>query len=141
MRKIRSLGVEVSAAVTLFEQLINSEVPADTEALSKARVRLVRAVNMYIAYLGPRVGGSDADEGTAHLKEALGKAVELRKSYSEHIARFDSSSVSANWPTYRASCLRLIEGMREHLKDVGGTVPRREAPVDAPRLKVPPQAP
>jgi len=118
MGKHRRLADEVSAAITFFEHLMTFEAPTSIEALSKARVTLVQAVNAYIAYLGTQVSGSQGDARLAPWKEAYGRAVELRRSYSEHIARFAGSAMVADWPTYRSSCLCLIRGMREHLKEV-----------------------
>jgi len=118
MGKHRRMADEVSAAITFFEHLMTFEAPTSIEALSKARVTLVQAVNAYIAYLGMRVSSNQSDARLAPWKEAHGRALELRRSYSEHIARFAGSAMVANWPAYRSSCLRLIRGMREHLEEV-----------------------
>lgn len=125
MNEHRRLTLEVSTLISSFEAFLTVPIPDNTDELVKARVALVQSVNAYIANLGAQVSGAANDPHISSWKEAHNQVVQLRGRYSEHIGRFSSSMIKANWPAYRSSSQYLITAMRDHLNRVTALTPIR----------------
>ncbi len=123
MGRHRELAADVRSTLATFQNLTATHAIANPEAFAKARLALVQAVNGYIGHLGAcveRLGNSPCRRQWA---AEHARVVDLRRSYSEHIARFSAVTAGKDWPAYRASSERLMASMRRHLDQVMGWAP------------------
>lgn len=118
MGQHRRMAEKVGAAIDEFAHLVSSDLPAALDTLSRARVVLVQSVNSYIAYLGDCVSAAVLNPKIDKWRKAYDTVVDLRRSYSEHITLYTSTTIKEQWESYKASCQVLIRAMRQHLAQV-----------------------
>jgi len=118
MRLHRKMAEEVSAAIDGFAHLVSSDVPAPMDDLSRARLILVQSVNKYVSYFSQCLAAVASHSDLEAWKEEFERVCELRRTYSEHIARYSASLIQAHWSDYTMNCHRLIQGMNRHLRYV-----------------------
>lgn len=117
------LGRSVEEAMVSFERLVAVRSEPDVLALGRARVVLVQRVNAYIAHLGLLIKEKRDLENLPAWRQAYADLVELRRRYSEHIARFSPASTQADWQAYQESSRGLIMAMQAHIKELSAWKP------------------
>jgi len=118
MGQHQHLAEEVAAAIATFEKLLPEVPPPGIEALAKARVALVQAVNAYIAHFGSRLAALEPGDARRAWQAAYDEVIDLRHTYSKHIAHFDAAAIKDDWGCYREGSRLLIAAMRGHLRSV-----------------------
>jgi len=118
MGQHQHLAEAVAAAIDTFEKLLPEVLPPGFEALARARVALVQAVNAYIAHFGKRVAALEVGHARQVWQEAYDEVIDLRHVYSRHIADFDAAAIRKDWGRYREGSRLLMAEMRGHLRSV-----------------------
>lgn len=121
------LKQDVLDALRSFELLIADDEPAASSQLVQERVRLVQAVNAYIAHLGRHMGPAGpretSDSRLRPWREAHDALLDLRLRYSQHISRWSGSAIGQGWKDYQAGSRLLVAQMREHFRRVEALPP------------------
>jgi len=106
----------IDAALTSFEAALTPDAPADMGGFVQGRVRLAKAVNLFLAEERDRLneverlGFSAPDQATQ--QRIYKTLLDLRMRYSDHIARWDNRTIAADWHRYHADSADLVAGLR-----------------------------
>ena len=117
LAELRVLNDEVEAGALEMERLARLAVHPDGTSLSTARLRFSRALRRHLEHVSGAILPHLHTTANASGKSAIDHYRRLLHDYHEaaahHVARWPSTSVTADWDGYRHSVAEMLSRLRK----------------------------